>query len=139
MQIKSRHALLAQLARFGASTGLSAGFTFGFPVLLHEWGGVSEKVSVGVGFATAYLLNILLLRLFVFRSKGSWRAQLTRYLPMNGLFRFAEYLTFIVLLEKLGIDYRVAMLAVLGTSAIIKFFAYRWVFADRPAGTRSAF
>lgn len=122
--------LVAQLGRFVVSTGFSAAMSFGLPILLHEWLGVAQRIAVAIGFATAYVGNIVLLRLFVFRSSGSWRTQLSRYVPANGLFRLAEYLVFLVLLEWAGLDYRMAMVIVLGTSACLKFFVYRWIFDD---------
>ena len=123
--------MAGQFARFGVSTGFSATMSFGLPIILHEWLGVAQKPSVAIGFATAYVGNIALLRLFVFRSTGSWLGQLARYIPVNGCFRIVEYLGFVVLLDHFGLDYRLAMLAVLGTSSLIKFFAYRLIFLDR--------
>lgn len=123
--------LAAQLVRFTVSTGFSALMSFGLPIVLHEWFGVDEAIAVAIGFATAYLGNVVLLRLFVFRSRGSWRKQLARYIPINGAFRLGEYGAFLLLFEKAGLDYRIAMLAVLGSSAALKFFVYRWIFTDR--------
>lgn len=123
--------LAAQLARFMVSTGFSAAMSFGLPILLHEWFGTAERVAVAIGFAVAYVGNIALLRLFVFQSRGSWRKQLARYIPANGAFRLAEYVAFLLLLERAGLDYRIAMLVVLGVSAGLKFFIYRWIFVER--------
>ncbi len=128
-------ALAAQIARFGASTVFSAAMSFGIPVVLHEWMGVRESLGVAIGFGAAYLANIVLLRVFVFRSRGSWKRQLARYIPLNGCFRLAEYGAFLVLFKRVGLDYRVAMLVVLGSSSLIKFFAYRWIFHDRAERT----
>lgn len=131
MPLQTTPALAAQLGRFMISTGFSAAMSFGLPILLHEWFGIAERIAVAIGFATAYAGNIVLLRLFVFRSRGSWRKQLARYIPANGAFRLAEYVAFLLLLERAGLDYRIAMLVVLGASACFKFFVYRWIFVDR--------
>ncbi len=120
--------LAGQVVRFGASTGVSALLSFGLPMLLHEQFGISESSAVAIGFAVAYVLNILLLRSFVFRSNGSWREQLPRYLLANGIFRLAEYGGFLLLFYRLQIDYRISVICVLGVSAIAKFFVYRLVF-----------
>lgn len=130
MPFTAKSALLAQLARFMVSTGFSAAMSFGMPIILHEWLGIGERIAVAIGFAAAYAGNVVLLRLFVFRSRGSWRKQLARYIPVNGGFRLAEYLAFLLLFERAGLDYRIAMLVVLGVSASLKFFVYRWIFAD---------
>jgi putative flippase GtrA len=118
-----------QVVRFGISTGFSAALSFGFPLLLHEYLGVSELVAVAIGFATAYAGNILLLRNFVFRSTGNWRGEVVRYVIWNGVARLLEYATFYLLFRSLDFDYRVALLLVLGVSTVLKFFLYRWVFA----------
>ncbi len=104
--------------------------SLGLPILLHDFLGVGEKLAVAVGFATAYVGNILMLRLFVFRSRGSWLGQVSRYVPTNGLFRLAEYLGFLGLFQYVGIDYKIAVIIVLGISFIFKFFAYRWIFVE---------
>lgn len=123
--------ITGQLLRFGVSTGFSAALSFGLPVLLHEWLAISPRRAVAIGFIIAYLGNILLLRLFVFRSRGSWMGQVLRYIPTNGAFRLCEYLGFLALYDHLRLDYRLALVLVLGVSAILKFFAYRLIFTDQ--------
>lgn len=120
--------LVGQVVRFGASTGVSAVLSFGLPMLLHEQFGISESVAVAIGFAVAYVLNILLLRSFVFQSNGAWREQLPRYLLANGIFRMTEYGAFLLLFHRLQVDYRISVICVLGISAVAKFFVYRLVF-----------
>ncbi len=123
--------LIPQAARFAVSTGISATLSFVLPIILHELFGVPTKIAVAVSFAIAYLVNIALLRIVVFRSQSSWLRQLLIYIPTNGLFRLAEYLAFVVLLDWAGLDYRLSILLVLGVSAVTKFFVYRIVFGDR--------
>lgn len=134
----AKSTLMAQLARFMVSTGFSAALSFGLPIALHEWLGMGERIAVATGFAAAYIGNIVLLRLFVFRSRGSWRKQLVRYIPVNGAFRLAEYLSFLLLFERAGLDYRIAMLVVLAFSAGLKFFIYRWIFTGGEGAGRTA-
>lgn len=129
MASRSRR-LIGQIARFGVSTGFSATLSFGLPIMLHELLGVSETVAVAIGFATAYVGNIMLLRNYVFRSKGDWRNQTIRYMLSNGAFRLAEYGAFLFLFEHLGLDYRLSVFAVLAVFAVIKFFVYRLVFTS---------
>lgn len=105
--------------------------SFGLPLLLHEKFGVAEASAVGIGFASAYLANIWLLRTYVFRSQGSWKEEMLRYVITNAAFRLVEYAAFYILFDIYNIDYRLALLSVLGVSAVIKFFMYRWVFSSR--------
>lgn len=138
MRFPATKPLWAQLARFMVSTGFSAAMSFGLPIVLHEWLRIAERIAVAIGFAVAYAGNIVLLRLFVFQSRGSWRKQLARYVPANGAFRLAEYGGFLLLFEEAGLDYRMALLAVLGVSACLKFFVYRWVFTEPTGMGRTA-
>ncbi|MXP29385.1 hypothetical protein GRI58_11180 [Porphyrobacter algicida] len=126
------------MLRFLVSTGFSAAMSFGLPVALHELANAPKTTAVAIGFVTAYLGNILLLRLYVFRSSGSWLHQMSRYIPTNGFFRLCEYFAVVGLFQHLGVDYRVAILLVLATSSIIKFFAYRLIFGHRSDRARSA-
>lgn len=123
--------LAGQVFRFGLSTGFSAALSFGLPLLLHEYLGVAETLAVAIGFSAAYLGNIWLLRNFVFRSTGNWRREVPRYVIWNALARLIEYGAFYFLFQALGLDYRIALLAVLGVSAVLKFFVYRGIFGER--------
>ena len=123
--------LFAQLLRFGVSTGFSAAMSFGLPIILHEAFGIEEKVAVAIGFAVAYLGNLLLLRMFVFKSTNDWKRDTAAYVVTNGVFRLLEYAAFLLLLDQAGLSYVPALLAVLVVSSIVKFFAYRTIFAQR--------
>ena len=123
--------LALQIARFGLSTGFSAAVSFGLPVILHETFDIGQKRAVAIGFVLAYVANLLLLKTFVFQSRGSWRREVPRYVVVNGTFRLLEYAAFTLLLDRLDWDYRVAVLSVLAVSAVIKFFVYRVIFDSR--------
>jgi putative flippase GtrA len=120
-----------QVFRFGISTGFSAALSFGLPLLLHEHLGVPEASAVAAGFVTAYIGNIWLLRSFVFRSTRNLRGDVFRYVTCNAVARLLEYTAFYLLFETFRFDYRIALLLVLGVSAVLKFFLYRWIFAER--------
>ncbi|MXO85981.1 hypothetical protein GRI38_08030 [Altererythrobacter aurantiacus] len=128
----NRHGkLIGQLLRFAVSTGFSAAMSFLLPIVLHEFFAVPERIAVAIGFATAYLGNMVLMRVFVFKSRNDWRRDIAAYIVTNGAFRLAEYGAFIALLEYSGLTYVPVLLIVLAASATIKFFAYRWLFAER--------
>ena len=114
--------------RFGLSSGLSATLSFLLPIALHEAGGFPEPLAVGIGFVSAYIFNFATLRLFVFRSRNSLRADLVRYLPLNGAFRLGEYCAFLVVDEAHSLGYIASMFIVLAISTALKFFGYRRVF-----------
>ena len=137
MRLKPDRSAILRFARFAASTVVSAGLSFGLPIVLHEMADVAETTAVAIGFAVAYVVNFCLLKLFVYRSRRRWYADLATYIPVNGGFRLAEYGLFIVSFEYAGVDYRIAVLSVLIATFGFKFVIYRFVFADR-AGRGSA-
>ena len=117
-----------QLMRFGLSSGLSATLSFFLPIALHEAAEVPERPAVAIGFVSAYIFNFAMLRLFVFRSRNSLRADALRYLPLNGAFRLAEYAGFLLLEGMLSLGYIASMFIILSISTVLKFFGYRVVF-----------
>lgn len=112
------------------SSGISAAFSFLLPTVLHEIFKVPIKGAVATGFAVAYVINFALLRAFVFRSTNALRQDAVRYLFVNGIFRILEYLFFIFLFDFVSMNYMLAVLLVLATSTVIKFFGYRRIFAS---------
>ena len=119
---------VSEILRFGMSTLFSASLSAGLPILLHEVLSVNEERAVAIGFATAYLANILLLKLFVFRSSGRWIHELIKYVPTNGLFRLLEYTVFLALVRVVDLDYRIAVFSVLSITLGLKFLVYRLIF-----------
>jgi putative flippase GtrA len=126
-------ALAAQILRFGASTGVSALLSFGLPILLHEVFAVEVRWAVAIAFAVAYVVNVALLRAFVFRSHLTLAQQLVRYVPANGCLRLIEYFVTLALTQRAGLDYKLSILLVLGISSVAKFFIYRMIFKSREA------
>ena len=126
-----QHGTLGQLLRFGVSSGASAAVTLGLPVLLHEALGVEQKVAVAISQVSVLLLNFLMIRLFVFRSKAGAKRDLAYYVGSAVAFRGLEYLLFLGLFEIAGLHYFAALLLTLGTSTIVKFGWYRFLFDGR--------
>lgn len=125
---KPNAGLIDHVVRFGMTSGLSAALSLGLPVLLHEGLGIAVQIAVATGFATSYLANFVMLRSFVFRSQKSLKADLPRYLVVNGSFRVIEYFAFLGLYEGLSMNYALAVLIILTLSTIMKFFGYRRLF-----------
>ncbi len=114
--------------RFGTATISSAMLSFVLPIILHTYAGIGEQASVAISFAIAYGFNFIALRKLVFLSKADWRRDLAFYAIVNAAFRLAEFLAFSALRAWGILPYAAALLAVLGTSTIVKFFAYRRLF-----------
>jgi putative flippase GtrA len=127
-----RHGSVAQLIRFGVSTGLSAAVTLGVPVLLHEALKVDQKVAVAISQSSALLINFLMIRVFVFRSQRAARRDLAYYVGSAVAFRGLEYLLFLALFTFGRLFYLTALVLTLGASTLLKFVWYRFLFAERP-------
>ena len=119
---------ISRLLRFGLATIVSASLTFVLPIFAHEMAGIAENTAVAIGFASAYVVNLILLKVFVYRSSGNWAKEVGRYIVVNGAFRLVEYASFYALSNIAGWDYRLSVLVVLALSAVAKFSAYRFVF-----------
>lgn len=130
--------LAGQAARFGVMTGLSAAMTLGIPVLLHEGLGVREEAAVAAAFATAFCVNFLVARRYVFRSDGRASGEVARFALTTAAFRGAEYLAFLALLRGLGLPYLAALLVVLPASAVAKFVVLRLLVFARRGGAAGA-
>jgi putative flippase GtrA len=125
--------IAGQVLRFAASTGVSASLSFGLPIVLHEGFAVDVRWAIAIAFAVSYVVNVALLRAFVFRSELTLVQQLVRYVPANGCLRVAEYLATLALTQRAGLDYKLSILVVLGVSTIAKFFVYRVIFKSGEA------
>lgn len=113
-----------QFLRFFWATGASAAITLGLPVLLHEGFAVPPRIAVAVALVTAFAVNFLTTRLFVFRSRGGAHGELVRYALTSASFRGAEYLGFLAL-DVLGVVYYLAQPLVLIVSFLLKFVVLR--------------
>ena len=119
---------VGQLIRYGVSSGASAAVSLGLPVLLHEAFGVEQKLAVAISQASVLLLNFLMIRLFVFRSKSPAKRDLAYYVGSAVAFRGLEYLLFLALFELASLHYFLALLLTLAVSTVVKFGWYRFLF-----------
>ena len=126
-----RRDTIGQLMRYGASSGVSAAVSLGLPVLLHEAFGVEQKVAVAISQVSVLLLNFVMIRFFVFRSKSGAKRDLAYYVGSAVAFRGLEYLLFLGLYELAGLHYFAALLITLGASTVVKFGWYRFLFHGR--------
>lgn len=105
--------------------------TLGIPVLLHERFDVSEKIAVAVALFTAFLVNFLTTRLYVFGVADGMKEQAVRFLFTSIGFRVTEYLAFLLLLNLLNIFYGWALIMVVTVSMVLKFFLFDIMFFRR--------
>ena len=129
MSTHGKPRLWQQAARFGVATGVGVALSLILPVLLREALGVAAPAAVAVGFAASFVANFVLHRTFVFNSRNDWARDAWRYLVTNGSLRLLEYGAFLVLHQGAGIHYAVSVFVVLSVSTVVKFFAYRRLFA----------
>lgn len=120
--------IVGQTMKFALTTGLSACFSFGLPIILAEFFDFAQGRAVLVGFVCAYLFNVVAIRSFVFESQSHWARDLVIYVITNGALRVLEFGAFIIFVKWFGVHYAAALFVVLAGAAITKFFIYRYVF-----------
>jgi putative flippase GtrA len=119
-----------QMFRFALSTVASASATLGLPVVLHELAGVEPQVAVAISQCSVLVLNFVMIRGFVFRSRRTRSRDLLYYGASAAVFRGLEYLLFLLLFEAARMYYVAALVCTLGASTILKFGWYRLVFTS---------
>ena len=120
--------------RYLAMTGASAIMSLGLPFVLHEGLAVRPNMAVAIGLGTAFLVNFMTAKLYVFKRRGFVGTQFGRFALVSLFFRLCEYLAFLVLHNLLGIQYMIANTSVLLVSFTMKFFVYKgFVFAHKYA------
>ena len=123
---------LYQGLRYLLMSGISALLSLGIPFALHEGFAVRPDIAVAMGLGTAFVVNFVTAKLFVFQRKGSVKTQFSRYTVASFLFRSSEYLAFLLLHSIFGVQYMMANAAVLFVSFCLKFFVYKiFVFTHR--------
>jgi putative flippase GtrA len=114
----------------------SVGFCLNLAItaFVHEVLGVTEELAFAVALITVFTFHFFSGRYVIYGATGGDpRQQLVRYALASGAFRGAEYLGFLVLHTAAGVPYPLAIVGVLGTSFIAKFFFYgRVVFTGDP-------
>lgn len=121
-----------KLARFGLASGLSFLITMGLPILLVERASIAPEYAAAAGLITAFLVNFVTLRKFVYQSGGDWRVQGVRFLVFSAIFRGSEYLIFLILYRLLGVPYVLALGVVLAASFIVKYITYDRLLFNEP-------
>ena len=113
-------------ARFAIYMVISAVSNLGYAMICKEILGLDEKIAYAISLILVSLQNFFFLMYFVYRtSHGEKLNQFIKYLHSIIGFRTWETLLFLILEDALGIDYRIAILIVLGQSVILKATLYK--------------
>ena len=122
----------ARLARFIGVSAVGVPLNLAITAFVHEVLGGTPELAFAVALICVFTYNFLACRYIIFRATtGDPRRQLVRYAVLSGLFRFAEYLGFLVVHILFDVEYLVAAILVLGTSFFLKFHFYgNLVFTD---------
>ena len=129
--------LVLPMGRMAAVTVLSYTINVGLTTLLHEALGIAPEFAFAVGMASVTVLNFCAFRYVIFdASDGDPRRQFVRFIGSALLFRVTDYLLFIVVHTIAGVQYFVAINAILVVSFFAKFFFFRSVvFAPHTGST----
>ena len=116
--------------RFVQLGGFAFALNLGITVTGHEIVGLPADLAFAIALVTVFFVNFYGFRRFVYRKCGPARRQMLRFLIALIPLRAIEFAAFVALHQLAGIDYVVATILVLATSAIAKFITFRlWVFA----------
>lgn len=116
---------LHQFIRYGQASAVSAALTLGLPIMLVELFGAGPNVAAAIGLASAYVVNFISMRAYVFRSKARVKGQIVRYLSLALALRLCEYAVYYGLHNLLGVHYGIALAGILFVSVLSKFFFFR--------------
>lgn len=117
---------LRAMTGFGLLGLVSFTLNLGLSALFHEVMGASEELAFGISLAVIFAVNFLACRYLIFDAAGGNLAQqLTAFTLSSLVFRGMEYGAFLLLHSLIGMHYLFAIITVLGTSMISKFFFYR--------------
>lgn len=126
-----RRLLGSGFVRFVLVGGVSAAIDTGLLWLLHGVLGVWLPVATFAGVSTAFVVNFLLNRWWVFGSASPAGGQLVRYLMLAAV-NWGLTVLGVSTLAAAGTNYLVARLSVLAVLTVLNFIGYRtWVFRDR--------
>ena len=118
--------------RYCLITALSFGINVGLTTFLHEVVGMAEEGAFACSLAVVLFMNFLFMRYYVYHGRaGKARSQLLMFLGSSLGFRGLEYVSFLVIHSLLGVNYQVAIVAILVPSFLVKYIYYKtFVFID---------
>lgn len=131
-----------KLVRYLVNTGLSFVVNLGLTALLHEVFEVREAMAYAVALVTVFVMNFILFRYYVFDGRTDRPArQLGAFAATSVVFRSGEWVAFRLLTEapffhelneRYAFYYLLVIIAVQGTTFVIKYFVYGgWLFKRR--------
>lgn len=121
-----------EVVRYLVATGVSAVLSLALPMMLHEAIGLKEEVAVAIGLVCAMLVNFMVVRNYVFRSRGPAGRQMFGFIATSIAFRAGEYSVFLLLYKLTGFHYMAATFIALLISFIGKYFVQRAYVFERP-------
>jgi putative flippase GtrA len=125
--------------RYIFSSAVSFSVNVGLTAIFHEIFRAEEELAFAIALTTVTGINFLLHRYYTFAGTGrSLIAQGATFTTSAIGFRGAEYGIFLALHLWLGLLYPVAIVMVLSTSFVGKFFWFRHVIFLRSAHTRDS-
>jgi putative flippase GtrA len=123
-----RHSTVRAVVRFLVTGGLSYLVDVATFSLAHYGVGLSVPVATTVAYLVTFVVNFRLNQRWVFRSAGSTRKHVARYLVLVGV-NYLLTLALMVLLVDAGVEAVLAKTLTTAIIAVLNFVTYRvWVF-----------
>lgn len=117
----------------------------GFPlnialtVLFHEVVGLHEELAFFASLAIVFVINFMIMRHYVYRAQDGHRGgQMVRFACTSASFRAIEYLAFLVVHTALNAPYLPAMIGILITSFVAKYFVFKRLVFRKSGSTTEA-
>jgi putative flippase GtrA len=130
-----RLALLSEITRYLGAGAVSYGMGIALSALFHEIAGLRQEIAVALSLVIVMTTNFWIARMLIFRATGSAHGQFVRFALTSLIMRGIEYVSFMLLLHQLGINYLVSLTVAMVLSTCVKFFIYRtFVFGKSPPG-----
>ena len=93
-------------------------------VTLHEIFGITKSSSFAFGLIVVFIINFIILRVFVFKSEGPAGFAVIKFFLASIFFRGFEYALFIVIFN-LGVYYIISLTISMVVSVVLKYFVYK--------------
>ena len=119
-----KRALGYSFVRFLVVGGSSYLLVTSLTITMHEFFGFSERISAACGLFTAFCVNFLSLRFFVFSSTSPPVTQIGKFATASLSFRLLEFTGFSIFFG-LGLHYILALTITMVMGTFLKYFFYR--------------
>jgi len=120
--------------RYFVWSAISFALNFGLNVFLFECLGLNAPLSFVLAFCVIFVLNFFASKSWIFSdSTVPFGKQAKRFILSTVIFRFSEFVVFLLIYPALVETHKLAVLAVLSISFVLKYFVSRFYIFNNDA------